>query len=113
VLSNDTLAILCACAWPGNVRQLKRCIESAVTLRDADVITPENLPQAIRAFVAASPTVPAGNAFDVEKRAVLVRTLRQTGGNQNQAARILRVSRQAVHQMIQRYQVRETEWRGS
>jgi DNA-binding NtrC family response regulator len=109
--SSDALAVLCAYAWPGNVRQLKRCMESAVTLREAETITRECLPLDIRDSAPDSPTVALSNVFEAEKRAVLVRTLRQTGGNQNQAARILGVSRQAVNQMIQRYQICEPEWR--
>ena len=113
VLSHDALAILCTYAWPGNVRELKRCIESAVTMAEAEVITPSSLPQDIRGNAGESADIPSHNAFKTAKRALLVRALRQTGGNQNRAAGILGISRQAVHQMIQRYHVGETEWRAS
>jgi DNA-binding NtrC family response regulator len=113
VLSHDALAILCTYAWPGNVRELKRCIESAVTMAEAAVITPSCFPLDIRGASAGSSEVTSANAFKTARRALLVRALRQTAGNQNQAAGILRISRQAVHQMIQRYHISDTEWRSS
>jgi DNA-binding NtrC family response regulator len=124
VLSEDTVAALCTYAWPGNIRELKRCIESAVTMAEAEVITPSCLPQDVRGGAGDGPGVQRGaaddspntvsdNAFRAAKRALLVRALRQTGGNQNQAAGILGISRQAVHQMIQRHYISETEWKTS
>ena len=48
-VSDETMAILEGYDWPGNVREVENVIERAVTLCDEDVITPEDLPEALSA----------------------------------------------------------------
>jgi DNA-binding NtrC family response regulator len=48
-ISDDTMAVLEGYDWPGNVREVENVIERAVTLCDGNVITPEDLPEALSA----------------------------------------------------------------
>jgi transcriptional regulator with GAF, ATPase, and Fis domain len=43
-LDDEALALLKACPWPGNIRQLENVIERAVVIADGGVITPAELP---------------------------------------------------------------------
>ncbi|WP_081601816.1 sigma-54 interaction domain-containing protein [Paraburkholderia kururiensis] len=54
----EALALLCAYAWPGNIRELRNVLERANLLADHGVIRPEDLPDAIRT-PAAPPQVAA------------------------------------------------------
>jgi transcriptional regulator with GAF, ATPase, and Fis domain len=47
-LSADALELLLAYRWPGNVRELVNAVERAVSFASSDVITPDDLPEAIR-----------------------------------------------------------------
>ena len=40
--------LLLAHAWPGNVRELENVVERAVALAEGDIVTPEDLPPAMR-----------------------------------------------------------------
>ena len=42
-LSQGAMAAITRWAWPGNIRELKSCIERAVILAEGNLITPENL----------------------------------------------------------------------
>jgi transcriptional regulator of acetoin/glycerol metabolism len=88
--------------WPGNVRELKNVIERAAILAaDSPVVRAEHLMILRRTAREIVPDdalfeiriPPEGKLLeDVEKEAVLL-TLKHTGGNQTQAARILGISR--------------------
>jgi len=86
-----------ACAWPGNVRELCNVIDCAYALCSSTHIGIEDLPAAIGRSAKIM-----DNA-DLEKRMELIRTLRQTGGNRSEAARILGVSRVTIWKQINKF----------
>jgi two-component system response regulator HydG len=97
--------------WPGNVRELENAVERAVILARGEMITPEELPGAIRTLEAGAgdpesdSLVVTGRALrDVEK-AMILRTLHQAGGNRTKAADILGISRRALQMKLKKYGV--------
>ena len=84
-------------AWPGNVRELKNAIERAVVLAKDGVVTAADLPERVRSL-AAQPTIAPPNG-DFKQRVrdqmaryetdIILDALRQSGGNQAAAARLL------------------------
>ncbi len=93
-------------AWPGNVRELQNCIERAVALARFDELTVDDLPDKVRAFVAADAPVP-GVATDevltldeVERRYVQ-RVLAQLNGNKTLAAKLLGVNRRSLYRRLE------------
>lgn len=109
-LSSDAAALLCSYQWPGNVRELKGCMEYALAVGKSSEIMPSHLVPRVRGGQELGERPSANRTRTLGRRVLLVDALRQTGGNQSQAARILGVSRQAVHQMIRRFEVEEAEW---
>ncbi len=59
-------------SWPGNIRELENVIERAVVLADSDMITPEDLPAAIRnrPEVRVQPGRPAASSGTAAVRSV-------------------------------------------
>ncbi|MEL7540167.1 MAG: sigma-54 dependent transcriptional regulator, partial [Pseudomonadota bacterium] len=59
--SEETLKMLCAFEWPGNVRQLENAVFRAVILCETDVLQPHDFPQisGIMPEIASLPEVPA------------------------------------------------------
>lgn len=103
-LSGDVEGIFTAYRWPGNVRELQNTIRAAHAMAgDAKQIDVGHLPERLRT-VAPSRT-PAGSyqqAVESFKRELIARSLAAAEGNQNRAAAMLRMSRQALA-----YQIRE------
>ena len=63
----DTLAMLCAFDWPGNVRQLENAVFRAVVLCEGDYLRPEDFPQisGVTADLSQLPPPPApGEGMD-------------------------------------------------
>ena len=95
--SPQAVQCLLACAWSGNVRQVRNAIQRACLMCRGDVITPEHLPPKIAALAAGSETQESdrGRLSQVE-RATILATLEECGGNRTHAAKKLGISRRAL-----------------
>jgi DNA-binding NtrC family response regulator len=110
----ETMALLKRYHWPGNVRELENAIERAVSLSHGPLLTPEDLPEAIRqsAVSDADAKLAKGEQADealltleeVEKRH-LIRVLKETRGNKVKAAKILGIDRRTLYRMAERFGV--------
>lgn len=103
-ISNDAMGILMAYDWPGNVRELKSAFEYAFVTCQEPLIQPYHLPVNIYQRQKAKTTVkkPPLNRKDMKKRQ-LIDALKQAGGNQSEAARILGVSRVTIWNRMKRF----------
>ena len=97
-LSPEALALLRAYTWPGNVRELQNAVERAVVLAEEQVLSPDDLPSAIRRGEGGGATVPSGDewvdlgyhgAVKEFKRRLLRAALERHDGVQVAAARAL------------------------
>ena len=91
-------------SWPGNVRELRNVIEYAFILCPEGQIDIQHLPPKITAN-GKRPLVSQlrKSVSWKEGRKKMIDTLRQVGGNQSEAARILGVSRVTVWKRIKKY----------
>jgi PAS domain S-box-containing protein len=100
--------------WPGNVRELRNAIERAMILEESSMITAASLPIAISRpdgdavhEAAASVAAPVdGMSLEDNERSLLVRALEKTNGNQTQAARLLRVTRDTLRYKMKKFNLR-------
>jgi len=117
-LAPEAEALLLAHDWPGNVRELRNAIERAMILEETSVISAASLPIAVRnseAFIIASlPSysdsepreVHDGMSLADQERRLLVQALSKTAGNQTQAARILRITRDTLRYKMKKFNLR-------
>jgi transcriptional regulator of acetoin/glycerol metabolism len=92
-LTADTLRVLAAQPWPGNLVELRRVIQSVAGLRSAGDIIPSDLPTSYRSAPLPSP-------FHQAEREVIVAAIAAAGGNKVEAARALGVSRSTLYNRI-------------
>jgi len=103
--------------WPGNVRELRNAVERAMILEESTYITPPSLPIAITrpdSHLAITSTearrpseIPTeGMSLEDNERMLLARALEKTGGNQTQAARLLRITRDTLRYKMKKYNLR-------
>jgi Nif-specific regulatory protein len=104
--STSALDALLAYHWPGNVRELENCIERAVLLARGDAIEGSNLPPSLLLNIHTEgqrkETDKLGALIEAQERALIVDTLKETRGNQSQAARILGTTKRIVQYKIQK-----------
>ena len=108
----ETMVLLSRYNWPGNVRELENVIERAVSLSHGPLLTPDDLPEAIRqgASTGTEVKLSRGEVDDeayltleeVEKRH-LMRVLKEMKGNKVKAAKILGIDRRTLYRMAERF----------
>ncbi len=99
-LTREALGIFLDYSWPGNVRELKGALEYAFVVAEDGLIAPSHLPPKLGAVEPANAAAPAAALSASEEKTALINALRQTGGNQSQAAALLGITRVTVwHRM--------------
>ncbi len=99
-------------AWPGNVRQLRNVIESMVVIDIDEILDLDDLPPELTVSLGAAAHELSGGAeaagligqplSEIERWAV-EQTLRLTGGNREESARILGIGARTLYRKIKEY----------
>jgi PAS domain S-box-containing protein len=114
-ISEPSARLLLTHDWPGNVRELRNAIERAMILEESALITPPSLPISISrpdppgAMAAAAPLmeIPTdGLSLEENERSLLAKALEKTSGNQTQAARLLRITRDTLRYKMKKFNLR-------
>ncbi len=105
-------------SWPGNVRELENVLGHASMMTLGDTIDVQDLPTYMNSpsGSASAPGGPAepsrsfehGDTLEEQERALIVRALEAAGGNQSQAARILRIGRDALRYKLKKHNLETT-----
>lgn len=104
--SNGAKKALLSYEWPGNIRELRNSIESAVVLSRSSVIEADDLPPAIRlADNSAQLSLDVGITLAEAEKQLIMSTLVMSGGNKTKAAEILGIGRKTLHRKLQEYQI--------
>jgi len=101
-ISPEARALLHSYDWPGNVRELENAIEHAVVLGSTELITPEDLPDAVcEAGDAGSlPPTRYHEALKEAKRRVITKAIEEADGNYTEAANLLGIHPNNLHRLI-------------
>jgi len=105
-IKTDALEVLYRYPWPGNVRELKNCIESMVVTARSDILGVEDIPPQ----VFSAPQTPGsaagivtGMSLDEVEKILIQQTLEMTGGNREEAARILKIGERTLYRKLDKY----------
>lgn len=109
-VSAETYRALRSYPWPGNVRELKNVIQRAILTAKTAEFTPDLLPDRVCAADEsrcaksnAQPPIQLGMSLvEVEKEFIRM-TLASVGGCKMRAASILRISRRALYNKLDRF----------
>jgi two-component system, NtrC family, response regulator HydG len=100
-LTEEAMQMLINYQWAGNIRELVNMIEYAFVVCHEDLIAPRHLP----AFSGGRERTYGRQATvssDSAKRDELIRVLGETGGNKQEAARLLGVSRVTLWKLLKK-----------
>jgi DNA-binding NtrC family response regulator len=108
-VSHETYKMLRRYPWPGNIRELKNVVQTAVLMVDGKELTPEFIPRRIRDASGSDPkrddaicSFRVGVTLDSVEKELIRMTLSRVGGNKKLAASILGISRRALYNKINR-----------
>ena len=107
-LSSSTKALFLDYPWPGNIRELKSVIESAVMVSDGEYITISELPMNLQHYAAGHRDEIGSKAIkNIEEgeKSLIEDALRQTNGNKAKAAEALGISTRTLYRKIDKFDI--------
>ncbi len=104
-LTPRAIIVLQRHSWPGNVRELEHVIGRACMLSENATIDACDLPQELTQKTAPSKEESEGSVSHLadQERRLVEEALRESGGNQSEAARHLGIGRDALRYKMKRY----------
>lgn len=91
--------------WPGNVRELENLVERIVNLCQSHIIDLADLPPAMVTRSDAENSTSASSLLQDNERACILQTLRDQGGNMRQSAKLLGISRTALYNKLNQWNI--------
>ena len=114
-LTSRAKIVLARHSWPGNIRELENALGHACMMTLGDTIDVEDLPASLRHSEARSAgaansheseTPGAALSFEDHEKGLLTDALERASGNQSEAARLLRISRDRLRYKMAKYNLR-------
>ena len=104
-LNGKAKAAMFRYAWPGNIRELRNCMESAVVMCSDDEISLQDLPPSVSAAAGTasaddSVSVPLGVTLDEADRLVIEANLAANRGNKSRTAEVLGIGRKTLQRKL-------------
>jgi len=93
--------------WPGNIRELRNCIESAVVMAKGSIITLEDLPPTINRSGDGNDVIriSLGSSLQDAEQEIIRSTLAAQNGNKTRTAEVLGIGRKTLHRKITEYEI--------
>ncbi len=110
-MSDDAMAVLNAYNWPGNIRELKNCIEAAAVMTDRDVLAVSDLPPHIVSGTGGGELDLGSGKFFLDEtlarieKQMIMDALRRTGGVQVKAAQLLGINERSMWHRVKKYDI--------
>jgi transcriptional regulator with PAS, ATPase and Fis domain len=111
-VSSSAKALFLDYPWPGNIRELRSVVESAVMVSDGDYITLSDLPMNLQNYATGHReeigTKAIRNIEEGEKN-LIEEALRQTNGNKAKAAEALGISTRTLYRKIEKFSLSQAD----
>jgi DNA-binding NtrC family response regulator len=101
-VAGAAMRILCDFPWPGNVRQLRNCMERLVVTVEGSTIHTENLPEEMR-IAPKQAVVTLEQATQEAEKAAILAALSKCNQHRERAASLLNISVRTLHYKMNRY----------
>ncbi len=107
-ISTSAIDMLMSYHWPGNVRELENCIERAVLLAEGNTIESHHLPPSLQ-IKSKNDKGRFRGKFDILvsnfEKDLIIDALKESGGNQSAAAKILGTTKRIIQYKIKKYNI--------
>lgn len=102
---NHSKSAMLKYSWPGNIRELRNCVESAVVMCTGDEITIQDLPSSIRASSEEKViSIPLGIPMDEAEKIIIQENLAANNGNKSKTADVLGIGRKTLHRKLEEWE---------
>jgi two-component system NtrC family response regulator len=101
-VAGAAMRILCDYSWPGNVRQLRNCMERLVVTVEGSTVHADDLPEETRLSPRPDVVTLESAVHEAEKAAILA-ALNSCDQHRERAAQLLSISVRTLHYKMNRY----------
>lgn len=106
--SKQAMHLITHYSWPGNIRELKNCIESAVVMSTSPYIEIEDLPDSLQISSGEKKiTLPLDISLKEYEQTIIQTTLDRHQWNKSKVAGILGIGRKTLHNKMAEYHIKE------
>lgn len=90
--------------WPGNIRELRNCVESAVVMCSGEEIQLEDLPPTVSKTASEKAiSIPSNSTLEEAEKIMILETLALNKNNKSKTAEILGIGRKTLHRKLEEY----------
>ena len=104
VITKEAMSQLTAYHWPGNIRELRNCLEGMVVFAQEENLDVDDLPDHLKPIEGRERkkvfTAPLGQTLDSIEMKYIQETLMEAEGNRTKAAEILGISRRTLQRKL-------------
>lgn len=95
-------------SWPGNIRELRNCVESAIVMSEDDMLHFDDLPAKVRAGESEGFIhIPYGSNMANAEKQIIYETLKREENNKKRVADILGIGRRTLYRKMEEYGIKE------
>ena len=102
-LTDAACRVLAAYSWPGNLRELRNAIESAIVFSNGSELQPDDLPASIRAAAGGAALLAGLRSLEDLEREAIIQTLEATRYHITKSAEVLGISRKTLLEKRKKY----------
>ena len=104
-ISSRAYSALLEYNWPGNIRELKNCIEHAVILTNNDCIYLENLPKKFQNDVIENKSITLEELLNKKEKEIILNSLINNNWNKEEVAKKLGIGERTLYRKIKKYRI--------
>jgi len=111
-IEEKALELLMNYDWPGNVREIRNCIERAVLLSEGDYIRAADISinPSSNKFLNSQEQPEAMSSLAINEKEMLLEALQKHDWVQKDAAKALGISKRVIHYKIQKFGITHHRW---
>ena len=103
---NKAKSLMLKYTWPGNIRELKSCVEHAVVMCNGEEIKEEDLPSSVRSVGNETTiSIPMGITMAEAEKIIIQENLAMNNGNKTKTADVLGIGRKTLHRKLEEYNI--------
>lgn len=102
-LSDEVMKLISLYSWPGNIRELRNCIESSVVMARSDTLTIDDIPEYLTYKATEVELDDTGGLLHKMERQTITEVLDKTAGDKVKAAKILGIGLRTLYRKLDKW----------